>query len=144
MKRLIALLVTITLSLTASSQAVTKDSSFYTLPAPWARQIVIELLRGDSTRDENTLLWKNIDILNDQVKYKDVMIAGKDSMISLKNEIITSKDTTISYMSRQVTEYKNLSQSLEKKYDRQKRNSIFKDVSATAIIAGLLAILIFR
>jgi hypothetical protein len=114
------------------------------LPAPWARQIVIELLRGDSTRDENTLLWKNIDILNDQVKYKDVMIAGKDSMISLKNEIITSKDTTISYMSRQVTEYKNLSQSLEKKYDRQKRNSIFKDVSATAIIAGLLAILIFR
>jgi len=116
----------------------------YQLPAPWARQIVTELLRGDSTRDENVLLWKNIELLGDQVRYKDAMIANKDSIISLKNEIITTKDTTISFMGKQIGEYRTLSQSLEQKYDRQKRNSIFKDVSAGAIIAGLLAILIFR
>ena len=104
----------------------------------------MELLRYDSVRDENRLLWKNSEILTNQIRLKDMLILGKDSMISLKNEILAAKDTTISMKDRQIQEYKGLSEKLEKQHKKQKRNGIFKDITSGAIIAALVAVLVLK
>ncbi len=130
--------------MTASSQVATRDTSSFCLPLPVAKQIVKDILRKDSLADENRLLWKNSDILSNQIRMKDILIVGKDSIISLKNELIAAKDTTIALKDRQVQEYKGLSEKLEGQYKRQKRNGILKDASGGTIIAVLLAILILK
>jgi hypothetical protein len=106
--------------------------------------IVVDLLRGDSAKDENALLWKNSDILTNQLRLKDVIIVGKDSIITVKNQVIAAKDTTITFMGRQVEEYKSLSEKLEKQTKKQRRSSIFKDVSSGTIIAVLVAVLVLK
>lgn len=106
--------------------------------------IVVDLLRGDSAKDENALLWKNSDILTNQLRLKDVIIVGKDSIITVKNQVIAAKDTTITFMGRQVEEYKSLSEKLEKQTKKQRRSSMFKDVSSGTIIAVLVAVLVLK
>jgi hypothetical protein len=109
-----------------------------------AKMVAVDLHRYDSTRDENALLWRRVEILESTSRYKDTLIAQKDSTIATNNRHIAAKDTEVAFTERKSEEWKSLSEKLEKEAKKQRRNSLFKDVSSGAIIAALVAILIMK
>lgn len=100
--------------------------------------VAVDLLRGDSSRDENILLWKRIDLHESQSRLKDTLIASKDSIIALKDRLLSEKDTTIALTARQAAEWKSLSGRLEKQFERQRARSLIKDLSAGLILILLI------
>ena len=137
-------LILITASWTAFSQTGTQDTNRLCLPVPVLKEVAKDLIRKDSLEEENKLLWKNSDILSNQIRLKDALIANKDSLISIKNSLLESKDTIIAYKDRQFIAQKELSDSLEKALKKQKRRYFWGNMSSGAIIVTLIAFLTLK
>jgi hypothetical protein len=105
------------------------------------KEIAKDLLRKDSVDQENILLWKNSDILTNQLRLKDAFILNRDSVIQIKNQLLSSKDTIISYKDSQFKAQKEISDKLEKKLKKERNKSILTGITGGAIITGLIVLL---
>lgn len=133
------------MSLTVFSQADTKsDTSSMCLPVGVLKSVAQDILRKDSLEEENKMLWKNSDILSNQLKLKDILILSKDSIISLKNHLLSTKDTVISFKDKQFLAQKDLSDKLLKEVKKQKRKTLWSNISSGTVIAGLLVLFALR
>ena len=133
------------MSLTVFSQADTKgDTSSMSLPVNIFKDIAKDLLRKDSLEEENNLLWKNSDILSNQLRLKDVLILSKDSIIGLKNQLLNAKDTVIALKEKQFLEQKELSTKLEKRIKKEKNKTFWSNISSGTVIAGLVVLLVLK
>ncbi len=110
------------MSLTVFSQADTKgDTSSMCLPVGILKNVAQDILRKDSLEEENKMLWKNSDILSNQLRLKDVLILNRDSIIALKNHLISTKDTVIAYKDKQFQAQKELSKKLQDEIKKQRK-----------------------
>lgn len=133
------------MSLTVFSQADTKgDTSSMCLPVGILKNVAQDILRKDSLEEENKMLWKNSDILSNQLRLKDVLILNKDSIISLKNYLLATKDTIITFKEKQFQAQKDLSVKLEKEIKKQKKKTLWSNISSGTVIAGLLVLFALR
>lgn len=123
--------------MTASSQTGTQDTNHMRLPVSVMRSIAQDLLRKDSLEEENKLLWKNAEILTNNLRLKDVLITQKDSIISVKNNLISSKDTIISLKDEQLTKVSELNKNLEKHVKRNNVKFKISTISSTIVVIGL-------
>lgn len=124
--------------MTASSQTGTQqDTNHMRLPVSVMRSIAQDLLRKDSLEEENKLLWKNAEILTNNLRLKDVLITQKDSIISVKNNLISSKDTIISLKDEQLTKVSKLNKDLEKHVKRNNVKFKISTISSTIVVIGL-------
>jgi len=130
--------------LTASSQTGTPDTNHMRLPVSVMRSIAQDLLRKDSLEEENKLLWRNAEILTNNLRLKDVLISQKDSVINVKNSLIVSKDTIISLKDDQLVKVTTLNKELEKHI--KKNNFKFKvsTISSTIVVIGLTLLHILK
>ncbi len=139
-------LITIILgSLTASSQTGTQaDTNHMRLPVGVMKSIAQDLLRKDSLEEENKLLWKNAEILTNNLRLKDVLIIQKDSIISVKNSLLVSKDTIISLKDEQIQKVSSLNKDLEKHIKRNKVKFKISTISSTIVVIGLTLLQLLR
>lgn len=131
--------------MTASSQTGTQqDTNHMRLPVGVMRSIAQDLLRKDSLEEENKLLWKNAEILTNNLRLKDVLITQKDSIISIKNNLISSKDTIISLKDEQLTKVNELNKNLEKHVKRNNVKFKISTISSTVVVIGLTLLQILK
>jgi len=121
-KRLILLVILLTLSLPSFSQTVTqsKDSQVVVLPVKVAREVVKDLMRGDSAIAQLSLANIQITQLELKVTYQDSVIqklkTKEDNYITLvdserrKNEILNDEIKTTQKELRKVKTKKTFSQ----------------------------------
>ena len=121
-KRLILLVILLTLSLPSFSQTVTqsKDSQVVVLPVKVAREVVKDLMRGDSAIAQLSLANIQITQLELKVTYQDSVIqklkSKEDNYITLvesekrKNEILNDEIKTTQKELRKVKTKKTFSQ----------------------------------
>jgi len=121
-KRLILLVILLTLSLPSFSQTVTqsKDSQVVVLPVKVAREVVKDLMRGDSAIAQLSLANIQISQLELKVVYQDSVIqklkSKEDNYITLidsekrKNEILNDEIKTTQKELRKVKTKKTFSQ----------------------------------
>jgi hypothetical protein len=115
MKKLILLISFLTLSWNTFSQTATTqpsketktDSTQVCLPTPIARQVAKDLIRLDGCKEEIKLLESKVISLQDIAKVKDVML-------KLHEDKDKNNQTTIKLLEKQVGEYDNLSNDLNK------------------------------
>jgi TolA-binding protein len=116
MKKVILLISFLTLSWNSFSQTATttqpsknskKDSTEICLPAPIARQVAKDLIQLDGCKEEIKLLESKVVSLQDMSKVKDVML-------QLQEDKDKNNQTTIKLLEKQVGEYDNLSNDLNK------------------------------
>lgn len=123
--------------MTASSQTGTPDTNHMRLPVSVMRSIAQDLLRKDSLEEENKLLWKNAEILTNNLRLKDVLISQKDSIISIKNNLLSSKDTIISLKDEQLIKVTTLNKDLEKHVKRNNVKFKISTISSTIVVIGM-------
>jgi hypothetical protein len=121
-KRLFLLVVLLTMSLPSFSQTVTqsKDSQVVVLPVKVAREVVKDLMRGDSAIAQLSLANIQITQLELKVTYQDSVIqklkSKEDNYITLvesekrKNEILNDEIKTTQKELRKVKTKKTFSQ----------------------------------
>jgi len=115
MKKLILLISFLTLSWNTFSQTATTqpsketktDSTQVCLPTPIARQVAKDLIRLDGCKEEIKLLESKVISLQDIAKVKDIML-------KLQEDKDKNNQTTIKLLEKQVGEYDNLSNDLNK------------------------------
>lgn len=123
--------------MTASSQTGTPDTNHMRLPVSVMRSIAQDLLRKDSLEEENKLLWRNAEILTNNLRLKDVLISQKDSIIIAKNNLIVSKDTIISLKDEQIQKISSLNKDLEKHVKKNNIKFKISTISSTVVVIGL-------
>lgn len=139
------LVITLSINLTAFSQTGTKsDTTTMCLPVMTLQKVAAELVQKDGLEQENKLLWKNSDILTNQIKNKDVLIMTKDSIISMKNKFIQSQDTIISLQQRQLQSKDDVIQLQGYQIKKIKRQRTWSVISSSGVIAGLVALLLVK
>ena len=92
---------------TQPSKETKTDSTQVCLPTPIARQVAKDLIRLDGCKEEIKLLESKVISLQDIAKVKDVML-------KLQEDKDKNNQTTIKLLEKQVGEYDNLSNDLNK------------------------------
>ena len=127
------LLSMVMLSLTGFSQTVTKnytDTQKIVLPVPVAKQIVIDLLRGDSAMTQLKLSNNHIVELEKVVELKDTVI----TKMKLKEE---NYNTIISDERRKNEIYQSELKSTQKELKKIKAKRTFTNIISAVLIGTL-------
>jgi hypothetical protein len=126
-------------SLTASSQTVTKNSTDSLIPLPKnvAKEVVKDVLRKDSLETELKIVNLNQEKLKSNLVAKDSLIASKDSIITLwmikeKNYLLIGD-----YMKQQKDNVDALNKKLAADLRQAKRKNTTKSIVSTVIISAL-------
>lgn len=136
MKRLTALIITLTLSSTAFSQTdTTTKVKFFTVPV--VKLIAKDLLSGDSAKA--------------QLKLTELQLSETEKKVVLKDSIInTMKLKETNYLNlleaekEKYTIVENYSKKLEKDLRKEKTKNKFKSILSSAIIGALTFFLITK
>lgn len=114
-------------SQTGTGNTTSKDTSI-NLPKPVAKEVVKDIIKGDSAVAELVIVKKKLDISNINLSLKDTLINGKDSIISLYKQKESGYESIIKYKDNQFQIEKNLADDLNKKYKSEKRKRIFSNI----------------
>ena len=132
-------------SLTASSQkntnSITTDS-IIPLPKNVAKEIVRDLLRKDSIQAELNVCHDNQGLLEHNLMLKDSIILSKDAQLSLSKMKETNYETLMQLKDAQIVNLNTLVEKLNKDIKKNRRKTIFKTVGNTALLGGLVYLLI--
>jgi hypothetical protein len=131
-------------SLTAFSQSgtrITSDTSIICFTKSQAKEITKDLLRKDSLEVENKLLWKNSDILNNQIRLRDASLTIKDSLIDVKNKLIDSKDKIIAIKDQEIQLHKEQTELTKQALKKQKNKTLIGNLTSGLIVTGLIILL---
>lgn len=132
-KKLVMLLSMVMLNSTGFSQTVTKnytDTQKIVLPVPVAKQIVIDLLRGDSAMTQLKLSNNHIVELEKVVELKDTVI----TKMKLKEE---NYNTIISDERRKNEIYQSELKSTQKELKKIKAKRTFTNIISAVLIGTL-------
>ena len=113
-----------------------KDTTI-SLPKSVAREVVKDLLKGESTAVELSLVKQNYNRLETNLVLKDSIIKYKDLLVDLYKEYKRKDSAVISLKDSQIKDYKNLSEKLNKDLKKEKRKRTFWNITGSAIIAGM-------
>lgn len=125
--------------MTAFSQASTEkrtDSVGVVLSSRVAREVVKDLLKGDSllaelqaTQSVNTHLLNNLTV-------KDSLLNRKDTIISLLKTRDTNSTSIITLQNKQLEAYKKLSTDQQKQIKKHANREVFHSILIPALIFG--------
>ena len=135
MRNLILLTLTLTMSLSAFSQAAT-DSIQIPLPKIIVKEVIKDLIKGDATNRE-------VIVLSDIIAQKGIQLSAKDTIIATLNLKIVNFNTIISNKDKQQSLENQLNKDLQKALKQQKRRTFFYKIG-TGIGAVTTLILIVK
>lgn len=121
------MLITLTLSLTAFSQSVT-DTNNIVIPTWVAKQIALDLVSGDSAKEELVVTKTVLELTEKKVEYKDSVISG----LTNKNQTYAQQILLYKEKEKQYAEY-------TKKLKKENKHAKFKNKIAG--IFGTLALI---
>lgn len=101
------LLVLILLCTTTSLGFSQTDTTKVSLPTPIVRLTIKDLIRGDGYKQEVKLLNEKIILMEQQERVYINVISSQDTLLTNYETLSTVKD-------KQISEYKNITQTLEK------------------------------
>ena len=90
MKKLLLLILLVTLSFTSFSQNVT-DSTSIQLEVPVAKLVIKDLISGDGAKEELKINSVKIKLLDQKIVFKDSIINNLNSQIGNFNSILSTK-----------------------------------------------------
>jgi hypothetical protein len=145
MIRLTVLGLMMLVSLTAFSQkntnSITTDS-IVPLPKNVAKEIVKDLIRKDSIQAELNTCHDNQGLLEHNLMLKDSIILSKDAQLSLAQMKETNYETILQLRDAQIVNLNGLVEKLNNDIKKNRRKTIFKTVGNTALLGGLVYLLI--
>ena len=109
MKRLITLIILITVSFKSSSQI---DTTKILLEEQIARLVIKDLIDGDGAREELAITQEKVSLLNQKIDLKDSVIKYKALQISIWDAVMMKKDS-------QLVSAKEMMKIMEKDLQRQ-------------------------
>ena len=92
MKRLITLIILITVSFKSSSQI---DTTKILLEEQIARLVIKDLIDGDGAREELAITQEKVSLLNQKIDLKDSVIKYKALQISIWDAVMMKKDSQL-------------------------------------------------
>jgi hypothetical protein len=118
--------------LTAFSQTVTQDSSKITLPYSVAKQIALDLVSGDSAKEELAVTKTVLEFTEKKVIYQDSLISG----LSNKNQLYAQQIVLYKDKEQQYIKYtKDLKKDVRKAKIKNKLATVFGTI---ALLGGIL------
>ena len=109
MKRLITLIILITVSFKSSSQI---DTTKILLEEQIARLVIKDLIDGDGAKEELAITQEKVSLLNQKIDLKDSVIKYKALQISIWDAVMMKKDS-------QLVSAKEMMKIMEKDLQRQ-------------------------
>lgn len=100
------------------------------IPAPVAKQIVKDLVSGDSAKAELKLTVDHVQLLEQKITLKDSIIAGREKQLVLCDERVLNEQKKFDVQSLWVKD-------LQKQNKKLKVKLRFIQITGTAIIGGL-------
>ena len=92
MKRLITLIILITVSFKSSSQI---DTTKILLEEQIARLVIKDLIDGDGAKEELAITQEKVSLLNQKIDLKDSVIKYKALQISIWDAVMMKKDSQL-------------------------------------------------
>ena len=109
MKRLITLIILITVSFKSSSQI---DTTKILLEEQIARLVIKDLIDGDGAKEELAITQEKVSLLNQKIDLKDSVIKYKALQISIWDAVMMKKDS-------QLVSSKKMIEKIEKDLQKQ-------------------------
>ena len=134
MKKLILLIILLTMSWKSFSQKDTKKDSIVPLKVPIVRLVIKDLLKGDG--DKVQLLE-----VSNLLKLTEKKVVLKDSVINTLGSKLLNLETVITTKEEQFKLQQELSKKLEKELRAQKRNTfLYKVGTGLGVVASIVLI----
>ena len=130
MKKLILLIILMTMSLSSFSQSAT-DSTSIQLQKPIARLVIKDLITGDGAKEELSLVEQKIKLLETKIVFKD-------SVILNLNERVTNFESIMNTQTDQLSLSKQLSDRLQADLKKQKVKTKLTTGAGILVAAGIL------
>jgi uncharacterized coiled-coil protein SlyX len=130
MKKLIPLIILMTMSLQGFSQNVI-DSTSIQLKKPIAKLVIKDLITGDGAKSELSLVNKKIELLETKIIFKD-------SVINQLNERVMNFESILNAQSNQINLSKELSDRLQSDLKKQKVKTKLTTGAGILVAAGIL------
>ncbi len=130
MKKLIPLIILMTMSLQGFSQNVI-DSTSIQLKKPIAKLVIKDLITGDGAKSELSLVNKKIELLETKIIFKD-------SVINQLNERVMNFESILNVQSNQINLSKELSDRLQSDLKKQKVKTKLTTGAGILVAAGIL------
>jgi hypothetical protein len=143
MKKLVLLIAITLTTLIASSQTATQDT-IIKIPKPVAREIVKDIIRGDSAIAELSIVKQNYELEKKSSIAKDSIISIKNSVIIFHEQKEANYVNIIGLKDQQINNLNNLADSLNKKFKKEKRKRIFDNIISVAIMGTLTYLFITK
>jgi hypothetical protein len=137
MKKLIAFLATLTISLTAFSQKDTDTIPVKYFPIPVVKTIVKDLLSGDSAKAQLSLCDLQVEQLEKKVELKDSVISTMKSKEINFKKIIETQDQKFVLL-------ENYTKKIEFDLKKEKVKNKFKSFISVGIVGALTFFLITK
>ena len=137
MKKLVAFLITVTVSLTAFSQKDTDTFRVKSFPIPVVKTIVKDLLSGDSAKAQLTLCDQQIVELERKSDLKDRIIGAMRSKEENFKKIIETQDQKFVLL-------ENYTKKIEFDLKKEKVKNKFKSFISVGIVGALTFFLITK
>jgi hypothetical protein len=142
MKKLIALVILLNLSLTAFSQTDTSNKKptqepVKCLPVSTFKEIAKDLLKGDSAKAE-------LKLANEQIVMLEQKVALKDSVIVTMQQKEENYKTIIGAHEEKFSTLENYTKSVELKLKKEKVKNKFKSFIGGGLVAVLTVLLVIK
>jgi hypothetical protein len=134
-------------NLTAFSQIVTKSTttdSIIPLPKNVAKEVAKDIIRKDSLETELKSVKLDVSLLKNNLVAKDSIIISKDAIIALWVEKEKNYLSIINLKDLQKANVETLNKTLAADLRKAKRKSTTKTIVGTAIVGGLLYLVIAK
>lgn len=124
MKYILTILALIAFLTSAQAQDTIK------IPSPVAKQIVKDLVSGDSAKAELKLTVNHLQLLQQKITLKDSIIVGRERQLVLCDERVINEQKKFDVQSLWIKD-------LQKQNKRLKAKLRFIQITGTAIVGGL-------
>lgn len=144
MKQLIIVISVILFGLTADAQIHSVDTGSICMPTEIAKQVAVDLVRGDSAKAMLALSLDELDLTKQKLNYKDsIIFTAKLKEINLIEQIRNEQGQKNGYISL-LDDSKKQYADLAKKFKRYKVRKTFTDILFTGGLIALTGLLIAK
>lgn len=144
MKKSIIVISVILFGLTADAQIHSVDTGSICMPTEIAKQVAVDLVRGDSAKAMLALSLDELDLTKQKLNYKDsIIFTAKLKEINLIEQIRNEQGQKNGYISL-LDDSKKQYADLAKKFKRYKVRKTFTDILFTGGLIALTGLLIAK
>ncbi len=147
MKKFVASILIIIASLTASSQTgtastTTGDTSNIKLPKRVAKEVVKDIIKGDSLAIEYQYLKANYSLLDKNLSLKDSVISYKDQQIGILKDRDSNYVRMLQLKDQQIQTYSKAAQDVQDKLQKERKKNGIQSIFMGAAIIVLITLLV--